>query len=74
MVKDFEPRGRWVRALVPDVVCPARRTCLGERCGAWNCLDGIATDAVTAAVVTLAEQRRSPPASEAPAHREESTR
>jgi len=68
------PRGRWVRALEPDVACPARRTCRGERCRHWNCMEGIATDAVLAAVDGLARTRRSSPAPETPAHREESTR
>ena len=68
------PRGRWVRALVPDVACPARRTCRGQRCRHWNCLDGITIDAVAAAAAALAQERRPTPAQESPAHREESTR
>ncbi|MFN2371842.1 MAG: glycosyltransferase family 9 protein [Candidatus Krumholzibacteriia bacterium] len=52
------PRGRWTRALVPDVGCPARRACRGRRCAHWNCMDRIGPDAVAAAAVALAERRQ----------------
>jgi heptosyltransferase-3 len=43
------PRGRDAVALSPDVTCPARLTCFGDRCRHWNCMDGMTTEAVLAA-------------------------
>jgi ADP-heptose:LPS heptosyltransferase len=52
------PRGRWCRTLVPEVVCPAGRTCRRTRCALYNCMERIACDEVIATAVALAEQRR----------------
>lgn len=58
--------GRWGprclhgTVLSPDVPCPARLVCFGERCRHWNCMDGIGVDSVlTAAAEVLAQRRAS---------------
>ena len=51
------PRGRWVTTMVPKVDCPAVRTCRGERCALYNCMDGIATTEVVEAAMTVATRR-----------------
>ncbi len=47
------PRGPRVRTVVPDVPCPARRLCRGERCRHFNCLDAIYERDVLEAVLDL---------------------
>jgi heptosyltransferase-3 len=51
------PRGQDAVALTPDVTCPARLVCFGDRCRHWNCMDGIATEAVLAAAEATLAQR-----------------
>jgi heptosyltransferase-3 len=49
------PRGPRARALAPEVPCPARLVCFGERCRHWNCMDGLDVRSVlTAAETALA--------------------
>jgi ADP-heptose:LPS heptosyltransferase len=51
------PRGPWVRALTPPVVCPARRVCTEKRCPHYNCMNRIGTEEVLATVNDLARAR-----------------
>jgi len=51
------PRGQDAVALSPAVTCPARLTCFGDRCRHWNCMDGIATEAVLAAAEAALARR-----------------
>lgn len=45
------PRGRQVKALVPDVTCPASRRCLGARCAHYACLEKIQPEEVLCEVL-----------------------
>jgi ADP-heptose:LPS heptosyltransferase len=44
------------RSLLPDVSCPARRDCRGNRCPHYNCLNGIRVETVLAAARDILAQ------------------
>jgi len=54
------PQGRWCDTLVPDVACPARRTCKNERCSLHNCMERVVTDDVIETAVAAVARRRGP--------------
>lgn len=51
------PLGSWSRALAPGMNCPARMLCFGERCRHWNCMSGIAPEAVVATAAKVLDAR-----------------
>jgi len=51
------PLGPWVRTMVPQVNCPARRVCTENRCPHFNCMTGIGPREVLAVACDLAEAR-----------------
>ncbi len=54
-VARWGPRGPFARAVPPQVRCPARLDCWGERCRFWNCMERVEVEAVVAsALVALA--------------------
>jgi hypothetical protein len=40
------PCGRRASALAPDVRCPARLLCFGERCRLFNCMNEVSVESV----------------------------
>ena len=52
------PRGFLSRTLVPEVVCPARRICLGEKCSLYNCMTRIFDDQVLTAAMEVVKRKR----------------
>ena len=67
------PRGRWVRTLVPERECPARRHCRVADCVHWNCLDLIAPEAVTETLVALTGKRSRASVTQVTPDKEDST-
>ena len=53
------PRGSSSRALVPQVACPARRICLGEKCILYNCMTRIFDGEVVEASIEVVKRKRS---------------
>jgi len=53
------PRGPLSRTLVPQVVCPARRICLEEKCILYNCMARIFDEEVVEASLEVVARRRS---------------
>jgi ADP-heptose:LPS heptosyltransferase len=52
------PRGPLSRALVPQVVCPARRICLEKKCTLYNCMTRIFDEEVVEAAGEVVARRR----------------
>ena len=50
-------RGPFVRAASPDVPCPARLACWGERCRWWNCMERIEADTLVAGALAAVAAR-----------------
>jgi ADP-heptose:LPS heptosyltransferase len=53
----WAPQGPFVKALVPDVNCPATRSCLGTSCKLYNCMKTISVEQVYGAVTELSDSR-----------------
>lgn len=53
------PRGPLSRALVPPVVCPARRFCLERKCTLYNCMSRIFDDDVVETALEVAARNTS---------------
>lgn len=53
------PRGSLSRVLVPQVACPSRRNCLGEKCILYNCMARIFDGEVVEASLEVVRRKRS---------------
>ena len=51
-------RGAYSRAVVPELTCPAKKYCIGERCLFYNCMQGLSVETVFAAARELLRECR----------------
>jgi heptosyltransferase-3 len=52
------PRGPLSSALVPEVICPARRVCLAEKCILYNCMTRIFDEQVVEAALEVVSRKQ----------------